>query len=143
MTCDPTDTYPRIAAPDPATPDAPPGRPATPGAQRVLNYRVDGLPDGAIYIGLGMPRRRLAGSRFGNPFKISPDGDRSEVIERYRRMLCDAPELVEAAKRELRGRDLVCWCAPDPCHGDVLLEIANGADGVLGGDAMQTIGGSV
>lgn len=30
---------------------------------------------------------------------------------------------------ELRGRDLACWCPLDqPCHADVLLEIANGAD---------------
>jgi hypothetical protein len=27
---------------------------------------------------------------------------------------------------ELRGKDLVCWCAPKPCHGDVLLRLANG-----------------
>jgi uncharacterized protein DUF4326 len=26
---------------------------------------------------------------------------------------------------ELRGRDLVCWCAPLACHGDVLVELAN------------------
>ena len=26
---------------------------------------------------------------------------------------------------ELRGKDLVCWCAPEKCHGDVLLELAN------------------
>lgn len=27
---------------------------------------------------------------------------------------------------ELRGRDLACWCRPgDPCHADVLLELAN------------------
>jgi hypothetical protein len=32
---------------------------------------------------------------------------------------------------ELRGRSLVCWCKPlpgrpdVPCHGDVLLELAN------------------
>jgi hypothetical protein len=26
----------------------------------------------------------------------------------------------------LRGKNLACWCKPrDPCHGDVLLEIAN------------------
>jgi hypothetical protein len=30
-----------------------------------------------------------------------------------------------AAKTELRGKDLVCWCAPKLCHADVLLEIAN------------------
>lgn len=29
-------------------------------------------------------------------------------------------------KRELRGKNLACWCKPgDPCHCDVLLEIAN------------------
>ena len=35
---------------------------------------------------------------------------------------------VEDVRRELAGRDLACWCPPDqPCHADVLLEIANGA----------------
>lgn len=28
-------------------------------------------------------------------------------------------------KRELRGRDLVCWCFPLTCHGEILLRIAN------------------
>jgi hypothetical protein len=31
-----------------------------------------------------------------------------------------------ASLDELRGRDLACWCPLDePCHADVLLEIAN------------------
>jgi hypothetical protein len=29
------------------------------------------------------------------------------------------------ALHDLRGLDLVCWCAPLPCHGDVLLRLAN------------------
>lgn len=30
----------------------------------------------------------------------------------------------------LRGRDLACWCPLDqPCHADVLLEIANAPEG--------------
>lgn len=30
-------------------------------------------------------------------------------------------------RAELRGKDLACWCPLDqPCHADVLLEIANG-----------------
>jgi hypothetical protein len=30
-------------------------------------------------------------------------------------------------RAELAGHDLACWCKPgDPCHADVLLEIANG-----------------
>jgi uncharacterized protein DUF4326 len=33
------------------------------------------------------------------------------------------PELL-AAVYELRGLDLLCWCAPERCHGDVLLELA-------------------
>jgi len=33
---------------------------------------------------------------------------------------------IEMAKKELKGRNLMCWCPLDmPCHGDVLLEIAN------------------
>jgi hypothetical protein len=35
--------------------------------------------------------------------------------------------LREAARRELRGKDLACWCPlGQPCHADVLLETANG-----------------
>ncbi|MBZ8133255.1 DUF4326 domain-containing protein [Afifella sp. IM 167] len=34
-----------------------------------------------------------------------------------------------AARAELAGRDLACWCPEgQPCHGDVLLEIANGGE---------------
>jgi hypothetical protein len=30
------------------------------------------------------------------------------------------------ARRVLRGKNLACWCKPgEPCHADVLLEIAN------------------
>lgn len=35
------------------------------------------------------------------------------------------PELIADARAELRGKDLVCWCAPKACHADVLLDIAN------------------
>ena len=34
---------------------------------------------------------------------------------------------VDQIRAELAGRDLACWCPLDqPCHADVLLEIANG-----------------
>jgi hypothetical protein len=38
---------------------------------------------------------------------------------------------------ELRGKNLACWCPLDqPCHADVLLELANrDRDGAEGGDA--------
>lgn len=64
-------------------------------------------------------------SRFGNPFKIGRDGNREQVIAKYRDWLLGQPDLVDAVRRELRGKILGCWCAPLPCHGDVLSEIAN------------------
>jgi hypothetical protein len=36
---------------------------------------------------------------------------------------CPTSEYIRA---HLAGKDLACWCTPgDPCHADVLLEIAN------------------
>lgn len=38
-----------------------------------------------------------------------------------------AAAMVIAALRELRGKNLACWCGIDqPCHRNVLLELANG-----------------
>jgi len=36
------------------------------------------------------------------------------------------PPTVGLIKSALRGKNLACWCALDqPCHADVLLELAN------------------
>jgi len=61
-------------------------------------------------------------SKWGNPYRIGPDGSREEVIEKYRRHLLNQPELL-ADLDELRGKVLGCWCAPQACHGDVLVEL--------------------
>ncbi len=85
---------------------------------RVLNTRTDTIPPDAIYV--GRP------SKWGNPFAIGKDGTRAEVIEKYREWVTGAGadgNLFDV--RELRGKDLVCWCAPEPCHADVLMELAN------------------
>lgn len=87
-------------------------------APRVLNKHHGPAPAGAVYI--GRP------SKWGNPFVIGRDGDRAAVVERYRRWLAFQPALVNAAQAELRGRSLVCFCAPLACHGDVLLDVARG-----------------
>lgn len=68
---------------------------------------------------------------------------RAECVETFRRALVfptlgmhlwwrrpkDGPPItltVADVQRELAGRNLACWCrAEDPCHADVLLEIAN------------------
>jgi len=83
---------------------------------KVLNKRRAGLTKDAVYIGRG--------GRWGNPFVIGEDGSRAEVIAKYRQMLLGSPAMLDRLD-ELRGKDLVCWCAPQACHGDILLELAN------------------
>jgi hypothetical protein len=87
-------------------------------APRVLNKKTSS--EDGVYI--GRP------SKFGNPFVLGQDGTRAEVIQRYKEYLLANPALLQAVKAELAGKNLICWCAPLACHGDVLLEIANGFD---------------
>lgn len=50
---------------------------------------------------------------------------REEAVARYEEWVKAQPALM-AALPELRGKVLGCWCAPEACHGDVLLRLANG-----------------
>lgn len=79
------------------------------------NIRGKGPVD-AVYV--GRP------TKWGNPFVIGVHGNREEVIELYREFLYSNYLLMQDLE-ELKGRDLICWCAPLPCHADVLLEEAN------------------
>ena len=81
---------------------------------KVWNKRDKNCPKDAVYV--GRP------SKWGNPFKIGRDGSREEVIVKYRTWLLEDHQL---PFKQLKGKDLVCWCAPLPCHADVLLELAN------------------
>jgi len=64
-------------------------------------------------------------SDYGNPFKVGVDGTRTEVIQMFEEWLLRQPDFVAQVKRDLKGKILGCWCAPDACHGDVLARIAN------------------
>jgi hypothetical protein len=78
--------------------------------------------------------------RWGNPFVVStrlkpsmPVGadyitvqSIEDAVETFREFLLQHPELIEEARRDLRGKNLACWCAHgQPCHADVLLELVN------------------
>jgi Domain of unknown function (DUF4326) len=80
-----------------------------------------------VYVGrLPLPEDAPPGSDgfWGNPWKAGRDGTRAEVIERYERYVLSEPRMLERLP-ELRGKTLGCWCAPKPCHADVLLRMAN------------------
>lgn len=64
-------------------------------------------------------------SKFGNPFKVGVDGNRTEVIAKHRKWVYTQPELMADIKRELKGKRIACWCAPSSCHADILAFIAN------------------
>lgn len=59
-------------------------------------------------------------TEWGNPFEMPADGDRDTVIANYaEHYLPYKPSLLSKVDT-LRGKVLGCWCAPEPCHGDVL-----------------------
>ena len=85
---------------------------------RVINVKHTNTdrPEDFIYIGRG--------SKWGNPFYIGRDGSREDVINKYERYAIQQG-LKEDAPIELKGKNLGCFCAPLPCHGDILLKWAN------------------
>lgn len=91
---------------------------------KVVNVR-SAVSGSFVYIG-----RRCAGfpeSVFKNPFKIGIDGDRTEVIRKYKQGLWGKMQNDSFCKAllELDGHDMGCWCAPLPCHGEVLIAAIN------------------
>jgi hypothetical protein len=65
-------------------------------------------------------------TRWGNPHAL--ELGRDEAVRRYREDLLAGrlAVTVDDVKRELRGRDLACYCPLGaPCHADVLLAVAN------------------
>jgi len=97
-------------------------------------------PD-AIYIGREHAGRgrgpSFKRSRWANPFHWTDHG-RVGAVDLYTRWINGDPEAAamlppgnwhrpsaEEIRRELRGRVLACWCAPERCHGHVLAAIAD------------------
>lgn len=107
--------------------------------QRIQRKRTKGwkMPEGAVYVGrptkwgnlwvIGLVDCGCRGSDDCHHNSFRCEGA-AEAVEMFRRHIEDSPtqRLAGQARAELRGKDLACWCALDqPCHADVLLEIAN------------------
>jgi hypothetical protein len=116
---------------------------------RIQRRRTAGwhMPPNTVYVGRGTP--------FGSPFPVargtstscgvsktiwvvgtfdgpamwvrdSRDEAQRIAVDAYRAWVFQQPEILEMIWRDLRGKNLACWCPLDrPCHADVLLELAN------------------
>ena len=106
---------------------------------RVQLSRAKGwrMPDNTVNVARG------PGRIWGNPFLFSKAEEagstRQGAVSAFQDWLSGNPwacgdDKYEAKRAaildrlpELRGKNLACWCKPgDPCHADVLLELANG-----------------
>lgn len=88
--------------------------------KRIQRKRTKGwkMPEGAVYV--GRP------TKWGNPFRITDQSTAQRTVELFRELVERGGWWAVNPKRHLRGKDLLCWCPLDqPCHADVLLEIAN------------------
>jgi len=112
---------------------------------RLIHVAGLGKHPDAIYIGREHSGRgrgpSFKRSRFANPFQWTEYG-RPQAVGLFRRWLAGDPEAAalvkwprwsrptpEEIREALAGKVLACWCEPgEPCHGNVLAEIADGAD---------------
>jgi hypothetical protein len=114
---------------------------ADPSPKRIQRRRSKGwrMPPGAVYV--GRP------TRWGNVYTVEPSsrewlaqsnvapgicfstslaGATRFAVDAFRRYVSRNGDLRAEIRAELGGKDLACWCPLDqPCHADVLLEIAN------------------
>lgn len=64
-------------------------------------------------------------SRFGNPFHVSRQLSRAAAIARFEAYARETPALLAAIRALPADAVLGCWCAPLPCHGDVIVTLWN------------------
>ncbi len=109
--------------------------PILPAATAVVSVRVadlralgySGFKDWAkdpknVYIGRPMNRMGITGSKWGNPFPLTRYAW-DESMTKYEQYLYDSGLIKQIG--ELCGKNLGCWCAPNKCHGDLLMQLAN------------------
>lgn len=96
------------------------------GETIVMNLRQTRF---GVYIGRDFKDPRGRG-KWGNPFEVGKDGDREEMISKHINWLNEPAqaELKAQIVPELKGKVLLCYCKPRPCHGDYLAAIANGEE---------------
>ena len=100
---------------------------------RIQRKRTKGwrMPHNTVYV--GRP------TTWGNPFTIDCDAfefsfampwqnpiNIEQVLDDYREYVIVWEMISSNWAKQLKGKNLACWCPLDqPCHADILLEMAN------------------
>jgi hypothetical protein len=83
---------------------------------KIVNIRNYNRRD-YIYMGRGSP--------YGNPYVIGRDGNRAQVIAKFRAdflsKVSNEPDFAQKVLN-LYGKTLGCYCKPLACHVDVIVE---------------------
>jgi len=75
-------------------------------------YHARNAPSGAVWV----DRR----TKYGNPYVMKSEWERNWVCDQFEKNILPTLDV-----SELRGKDLICWCAPKRCHADAILRKAN------------------
>ena len=124
----------------------------------VVNFKLYGsiyaiksaYGDDWLYIGRANPRCGLPGSPLANPYRIDDRTDRKTAVELYKQYLWARIKKGETAVLEElqkigENTAIICWCAPQVCHGDVVVKAAawlrqqSGGNGRVDGLAMPKV----
>ena len=82
---------------------------------KVIRVVNNVAPAGSVAIGRG--------SVWGNPFIIGADGDRDTVISKFYHYAKWRLEREPKWLEPLQGKDLACYCSPNPCHGNAIISL--------------------
>lgn len=87
-----------------------------------LGPNLEHAPNNYLYIGrrFTMGKWNLPGSIWANPYQIKKYGD--ATLPLYRNYILSNPSLLQLLPT-LKGKILACWCHPDACHGDILVDL--------------------
>ena len=71
---------------------------------------------------IGRKKKLILESKWHNPFPITRNSTREQVVEKFEQHLKDNSELLSNL-HHLKGKTLGCWCSPEACHGNVILKL--------------------
>jgi hypothetical protein len=84
---------------------------------RIYNARNKNAPPEAMFV----DRR----TQWGNPYEMFSEADRDKVCNQFEAYATDRLQREPDWLEPLRGKDLICWCAPKRCHASTLARLAN------------------